>query len=67
MADNNQRSRQQGEKQKAGKPGAPRHGHSEREELIRNPDLNQADNSRGSLDQTQGSQTGNEIDEVPEP
>jgi len=48
----------------AGRPGRMR---TEREELMRNPDLNQADNSRGSQDQTQGSQTGSEIDPVPEP
>jgi len=40
---------------------------TEREELMRNPDLNQADDSRGSQDQTQGSQTGSDIDPVPEP
>ena len=34
---------------------------------MRNPDLNQADNSRGSQDQTQGSQTGSDIDPIPEP
>ncbi|MCA1827111.1 MAG: hypothetical protein ABR567_08955 [Myxococcales bacterium] len=33
----------------------------EREKLSRDPNLNQAGNDRGSLDQTQGSQTGNEI------
>jgi hypothetical protein len=38
-----------------------------REQLIRDPNLNQAGNDRGSLDQTQGSQTGNDIDTVPEP
>jgi hypothetical protein len=38
-----------------------------REELSHNPDLNQADNSRGSQDQTQGSQTGSDIDLIPEP
>jgi len=32
-----------------------------REKLIRDPNLNQAGNERGSLDQTQGSQTGNEV------
>jgi hypothetical protein len=40
---------------------------TERGKLSRNPDLNQADNSRGSQDQTQGSQTGSEIDDIPEP
>ncbi len=38
-----------------------------REELIRDRNLNQADNWRGSLDQTQGSQTGSEVDLIPEP
>jgi hypothetical protein len=40
---------------------------TERGKLSRNPDLNQADNSRGSQDQTQGSQTGSAIDDIPEP
>lgn len=40
---------------------------TERDELQRNPDRNQADNSRGSQDQTQGSQTGNDVDLIPEP
>ena len=47
--------------------GRPHRTRSEREELSRNPDRNQADNSRGSQDQTQGSQTGNDVDLVPEP
>jgi hypothetical protein len=47
-------------------PG-PHPAHNPREELIRDPNLNQADNWRGSLDQTQGSQTGSEIDLIPEP
>ena len=47
--------------------GRPHPSRTEREELSRNPDLNQADNSRGSQDQTQGSQTGNDIDLIPEP
>jgi hypothetical protein len=38
---------------------------SEREELIHNPNYNQAGNEAGSSDQTQGSQTGNDIDTVP--
>ncbi|TMA26144.1 MAG: hypothetical protein E6J78_15115 [Deltaproteobacteria bacterium] len=37
-----------------------------RRRLIRDPNLNQADNDRGSLDQSQGSQTGNEVDPLPE-
>ena len=36
---------------------------TEREALIENPNLNQAGNERGSADNTQGSQTGNDIDE----
>jgi hypothetical protein len=36
---------------------------SERARLIRNPNLNQAGNERGSQDQTDGLQTGNDIDE----
>ena len=47
--------------------GRPHRSRTERGELSRNPDLNQAGNSRGSQDQTQGSQTGNDIDLVPEP
>jgi hypothetical protein len=47
-------------------PGA-HPAHNPREELIRDPNLNQADNRRGSLDQTQGSQTGSEVDLIPEP
>jgi hypothetical protein len=47
-------------------PGA-HPAHTPREELIRDPNLNQADNRRGSLDQTQGSQTGSEVDLIPEP
>ena len=38
---------------------------SEREELIHNPNYNQAGNEAGSSDQTQGSQTGNDIDTIP--
>jgi len=33
---------------------------------IRDPNLNQAGNERGSADQEQGSQTGNDVDLVPE-
>lgn len=39
---------------------------TERERLIEDPNLNQAGNDRGSADQTQGSQTGNDIDTVPD-
>ncbi|MFL5391646.1 MAG: hypothetical protein ACJ79G_02290 [Myxococcales bacterium] len=38
---------------------------TEREKLIYNPNLNQAGNEAGSQDQTQGSQTGSDIDTVP--
>jgi hypothetical protein len=34
----------------------------ERAKLINNPDLNQAGNERGSADQTEGAQTGKEVD-----
>jgi len=39
---------------------------TERERLMRDPNLNQAGNERGSGDQAQGSQTGNDVDPVPE-
>jgi hypothetical protein len=52
---------------KANEPGDPAGKEHEREKLIRDPNLNQAGNERGSLDQTQGSQTGNDIDVIPEP
>jgi hypothetical protein len=39
---------------------------TERERLIRDPNLNQAGNDRGSGDQVQGSQTGNDVDPIPE-
>ena len=39
---------------------------TERERLIRDPNLNQAGNDRGSADQVQGSQTGNDVDPIPE-
>lgn len=38
---------------------------SERRKLMRDPNLNQAGNDRGS-DQVQGSQTGNDIDPIPD-
>jgi hypothetical protein len=49
------------------KPGTagPHRTPSEREELIHNPNYNQAGNEAGSRDQSQGSQTGNDIDTVP--
>ena len=47
--------------------GRPHPTRNERERLARNPDLNQAGNSRGSQDQTQGSQTGNDVDTLPKP
>jgi hypothetical protein len=43
-------------------PRTPR----ERTKLIRDPNLNQAGNDKGSGDQAQGSQTGNDIDPLPE-
>jgi hypothetical protein len=39
---------------------------TERAKLIRDPNLNQAGNDRGSSDQGQGSQTGNDIDQIPD-
>ncbi|TMA21809.1 MAG: hypothetical protein E6J62_08195 [Deltaproteobacteria bacterium] len=46
--------------------GRPPHRNpTEREELIHNPNYNQAGNEAGSGDQAQGSQTGNDIDTVP--
>jgi hypothetical protein len=39
---------------------------TERSELIANPNLNQAGNEAGSFDQAQGSQTGNDVDLIPE-
>lgn len=39
---------------------------TERAKLIRDPNLNQAGNDRGSADQVQGSQTGNDVDSIPE-
>ena len=39
---------------------------TERRKLIRDPNLNQAGNDRGSADQVQGSQTGNDVDPIPE-
>ena len=38
---------------------------TEREKLIENPNLNQAGNEAGSRDQSQGSQTGNDVDTIP--
>jgi hypothetical protein len=39
---------------------------TERRKLMEDPNLNQAGNDRGSADQGQGSQTGNDIDLLPE-
>ena len=39
---------------------------SERRKLMEDPNLNQAGNDRGSADQTQGSQTGNDVDPIPQ-
>jgi len=38
-----------------------------RGEVIRDPNVNQADDWRGWLDQTQGSQPGSDLDLLPEP
>lgn len=46
--------------------GRPHRTSTERARLIDDPNLNQAGNDRGSLDNTQGSQTGNDIDPIPE-
>jgi hypothetical protein len=43
--------------------GRPHRTRTERNALIDNPNLNQAGNDRGSQDQTDGLQTGNDIDE----
>lgn len=47
--------------------GRPHRTSKERARLIDEPNLNQAGNERGSEDNTQGSQTGNDIDLIPEP
>jgi hypothetical protein len=39
---------------------------TERERLMQDPNLNQAGNERGSGDQAQGSQTGSDVDPIPE-
>jgi len=39
---------------------------TERERLMQDPNLNQAGNDKGSGDQVQGSQTGSDIDPIPE-
>ena len=39
---------------------------TERKKLMEDPNLNQAGNDRGSADQVQGSQTGNDIYPIPE-
>ena len=48
------------------RPGAVHHSRSERARLISDPNRNQAGNDRGSADNAQGSQTGNDIDLIPE-
>lgn len=48
----------------SGAPDASRHW-TERDKLITDPNRNQAGNERGSADNTQGSQTGNDIDTAP--
>lgn len=45
--------------------GRQHHSRSERAKMIRDPNRNQAFNDRGSADNTQGSQTGNDIDPIP--
>ncbi len=42
--------------------GRPHKTRTERNRLIDDPNANQAGNDRGSQDNTQGSQTGNDID-----
>ena len=39
---------------------------TERKKLMEDPNLNQAGNDRGSSDQIQGSQTGSDVDTIPE-
>ncbi len=39
---------------------------TEHGKLVENPNLNQAGNELGSNDQAQGSQTGNDVDTIPE-
>jgi hypothetical protein len=43
--------------------GRAHHTRTERGALTQNPNLNQAGNERGSQDQTDGLQTGNDVDE----
>ena len=45
--------------------GKVRRTSTERQRLVRDPNVNQAGNDRGS-DQVQGSQTGNDVDPIPE-
>lgn len=66
MADPNKRETPEKASDPATEVRTPHHRRTEREELIRDPNLNQADNWHGSADQTQGSQTGNDIDLIPE-
>ena len=47
-------------------PKPPERPDIERKRLITDPNRNQAGNDRGSADNTQGSQTGNDIDTVPD-
>ena len=46
--------------------GRPHRTRTERKKLITDPNRNQAGNERGSSDNTQGSQTGNDVDTVPD-
>jgi len=67
MADRNREQPQAPRTPDRADPRSHSEKHHEREKLVHDPNLNQAGNWRGSLDQTQGSQTGNDIDPVPEP
>ena len=46
--------------------GRPHYTRTERAKLIQDPNRNQAGNERGSNDSAQGSQTGNDIDTLPD-
>jgi hypothetical protein len=64
-------SRQGGRREERERTDAPGTGKAhrtptERERLMQDPNLNQAGNDRGSGDQVQGSQTGSDVDPIPE-
>ena len=67
MADRNRDEAQAPRPPDPARPGDHIQKHRERDKLIHDPNLNQAGNGRGSLDQTEGSQTGSDIDLIPEP